>query len=317
MIELLRSRWLRRALQVIVTLGAFAYLYSRVDMRELARALTSVSRSAWLCALMLTALSLACGVVRWWLLFRAFGAPRPPSLGRLARHYAVGFFYNTYLPGGVSGDVVRGLAAQNAWPPGSVGGLASVVVERALGLAALLGLTATATLAHPLPGMARLWLPAIAAFVGVCCVTLGLSLAGRFGSAVAGPLRRSLARLPVPSAWLPLWAALLLSFITQLSPALAGYVLIHSIVPTVSLADSLVVVPLASAAAFLPITVSGAGVRETLFVTLFGLVGVPAQAALAASLSLWIAQAALAAVGGVYLLAARDALQSPEERRSV
>jgi uncharacterized membrane protein YbhN (UPF0104 family) len=311
--ELFSDPWLRRVVQTVVTLAAFGYLYTRVDGRELGHALSSVSRSAWLLALLLTCTSLGCGVLRWWLLFRAFGALRQPSLRRLAKHYMVGFFYNTYLPGGVSGDVVRGLASRDAWAPGSVGGMASVLVERALGLAALLGLTATATLAHPLPGMAKLWLPAIAAFVGVLCATLLLSFASRFARFGAGPVQRLLQRLPAPTAWLPLWAALMLSFVTQLLPALCGYLLIHSIAANATLADALVIVPLASAAAFLPITISGAGVRETLFVELFGLVGVPAQAALAASLSLWLAQAALAALGGIYLLASGAALRSPKQ----
>jgi glycosyltransferase 2 family protein len=313
MMDLFERRWLRRALQSAVTLAAFAYLYTRVDTRELGRALSSVSRGAWLLALLLTIASLGCGVLRWWLLFRAFGALRQPSLAKLAKHYIAGFFYNTYLPGGVSGDVIRGLAARDAWPPGSVGSLASVLVERALGLAALLGLTASATLAHPLPGMARLWLPAIAAFVAVVCATLAVSFGSHLARFVTGPVQRMLQRLPVPSAWLPLWAALLLSFVTQLMPALSGYVLIKSIVPDVSLADTLVIVPLASAAAFLPLTISGAGVRETLFVELFGLVGVPAQAALAGSLSLWMAQAALAAVGGIYSLAFAAPLREPKQ----
>ncbi|HEX4351703.1 MAG TPA: lysylphosphatidylglycerol synthase domain-containing protein, partial [Polyangiales bacterium] len=131
-----------------------------------------------------------------------------------------------------------------------------------------------------------------------------------------GPLARLAKRLPVPTAWLPLWAALSASLITQLCPAFAGYVLIRSIDSAVSLPDALTIVPLASASAFLPISISGAGVRETLFVELFGLVGVPAQAALAASLSLWFAQAALAAIGGGYGLALRDGLR-PEETGSV
>jgi uncharacterized membrane protein YbhN (UPF0104 family) len=292
--------------QVAVTVGAFWYLFSIVNTRELGQALARVAPSAWLTAILLTSLSLACGVLRWWLLFQAFGAARIPSLPTLGKYYLLGFFYNTYLPGGIGGDVVRGLASQNAWPPGSAGGFATVLVERALGLTALLALTATATLVHPLPGMAQLWLPACAAFVAVAGTTLALAISNRLAAFMPGALRRLLERLPPPSAWPPLGAALALSLATQLSPALCGYVLIHSIVPSVTLLDSLVIVPLASAAAFLPITISGAGVRETLFVALYALVGVPAQASLAASLALWLAQASVAAVGGMYMLVAKD-----------
>jgi uncharacterized membrane protein YbhN (UPF0104 family) len=297
---------LRRFAQAAVTLGAFWYLFSIVNTRELGQAFARVSSSSWLAAILLTSLALTCGVLRWWLLFQAFGAVRIPSLPTLGKYYLLGFFYNTYLPGGVSGDVVRGLASQHAWPPGSAGGFAIVLMERAVGLTALLGLTATATLLHPLPGMAQLWLPACAAFVAVSGTTLALAISNRLAAFMPGALRRLLERLPPPSAWPPLGAALALSLVTQLAPAVSGYVLIHAIVPSVTLLDSLVIVPLASAAAFLPITISGAGVRETLFVALYALVGIPAQASLAASLALWLAQASVAAIGGIYMLVAKD-----------
>jgi uncharacterized membrane protein YbhN (UPF0104 family) len=312
--ELLGRPWLRRTLQVTVTSCAFLFLFWRVNARDVGRALVSVSASAWTCALLLACASFLCGVLRWWLLFRGFGATRQPSFTRLAKHYLVGFFYNTYLPGGVSGDVVRGLAARDAWDSETVGGLTTVLVERALGLAALLGLTASATLAHPLSAFPRMWLPAAVALVLVACATITVVFARSLARFGFGPVRRVLERVPVPTAWLPIGAALLLSVVTQLSPALAAFVLLRSLVPDVSLADSLVIVPLAAAAAFLPLTVSGAGVRETLFVELFRTVGIPPQAALAGSLSLWSAQAALAAVGGFYLLAAKDVFRANEQQ---
>jgi uncharacterized membrane protein YbhN (UPF0104 family) len=299
---LYKNAALRRMVQIGVTLGAFWYLFSIVDTRELAQALTRVSPSAWCLAVAITSLALACGVLRWWLLFHAFGAERIPSLALLGKYYSFGLFYNTYLPGGISGDVVRGLASQHAWPAGSAGSFASVLVERALGLTALLGLTAIATVVHLL------------AFLAVLTTTLVLAHLNRLAAFVPSALRGLLQRLPAPRAWSPLWAALLLSLVTQLAPALCGYILLHSLFPSATILDALVIVPLASAAAFLPITVSGAGVRETLFVTLYGLIHVPGRDALAACVALWLAQAALAALGGVYMLVARDPWRKLEHR---
>jgi glycosyltransferase 2 family protein len=302
-----KVRW-RRALQLAVTLGAFAYLYSIVDRHALLQAFGLVSPAAWAMAVLLTCASLSCGAFRWWLLFRAFGALRPPSLSRLGRQYLIGQFYNTYLPGGVTGDIVRGHAAQDAWPAGSAGGFASVLIERVLGLSALLGLTTLAIWLHPLPGSATLVVPAVVAFAALLLGAWVLASFGRLSRfAPSAWLRRLLARVPVPSAWLPLMAALVVSFGCQLAPALCGHLLLRSIYPRVALLDSLAIVPLASASAFLPISVSGIGVRETVFVELYSRVGVPAQAALAASLAMWLAQAAVAAVGGIYVLLRRDA----------
>ena len=293
---------LRRGLQVAVTLGAFAYLSTRVEARELGRALGAIPIGVWCTALALTAFSLSCGVLRFGCLLRAFGAQQRPSLATLAKHYWIGFFYNTYLPGGVTGDVVRGMLVRRAWGPGSAGGFATVIVERALGLCALLSLVATASLLHPLAGVAPLWLPACGALAAALAATLALAFGRRLSGGLPGPLRRLGERLPVPLSWLPLAAALALSLATQICPALCGYALVHALAPQAGLLDALVIVPLAAAAAFLPITISGAGVREAVFVELFGLVGVPAQAALAASLAMWMSQAALAALGGGWLL---------------
>jgi uncharacterized membrane protein YbhN (UPF0104 family) len=313
----LADRGLRRALSIALTLAAFAYLASIVDGAQLFAALCSVSGAAWFAAVALSAAAVGCGVARWWLLFRAFQAPRPPGLTTLARHYFTGLFYNTYLPGGATGDVVRGLATRSAFEPGSVGGLATVVIERALGLCALLGVVAVGVFLHPFPGTAPLRWPAMIAFgVGVLAVA-ALSSSGRLAAVVPPRLRGFLASLPVPGSWGPLWLGLLLSFGSQLAPALCGHMLLGSIYPPVSLADSLLIVPLAAAAAFLPISVSGAGVRETIFVTLYARVGVPAQAAFAASLCLWSAQAMLAGLGGLYTLWSSSAAVTPERHPQV
>jgi uncharacterized membrane protein YbhN (UPF0104 family) len=288
----------RQLLAATVTLAAFAYLFAIVDWRQLVRALAQISPAAWIAGVGLSAAALGCGVCRWWLLFRAFGAPRQPRLTQLARHYLVGLFYNTYLPGGVTGDVVRGFAVRDAFEPGSPGGFATVVVERALGLSALLGVTASAMLVHPLPGTAALRVPALCAFAVGLAAMLALAWFGRLAKFVPGRLRALLQKLPVPRRWSPLLLAFVLSLGSQLAPALCGYTLLHAIVPDARVGDALVIVPLAAAASFLPISVSGAGVRETLFVELYARVHVPEQAALAAALGLWATQALLAAIGG-------------------
>lgn len=298
-------RVLRIAVQLCVTLGAFVYLFSKVDRQQLAVAWSSIPAAGWAGAGFWTAAALSCGICRWWLLFRAFGAPRPPRLTRLASLYMAGLFYNTFLPGGLAGDVVRGFAARTAFEPGSAGGFASVLVERALGLAGLLGVAAGAMLVHPLPGTRQLVLPAIAAFVAGVIAVISLVSVGRLSRVLPGVLQRLLARVPVPSAWTPLALGLLLSSGSQTTSALCGHVLLASIHPELRLVDSLVIVPLAAASAFLPISMAGIGVRETVFVELYARAGVPAQAALAAALGMLVTQALFAVIGGTQLLPAK------------
>jgi uncharacterized membrane protein YbhN (UPF0104 family) len=306
-------RWLtrpvvRRVLPIALSLAAFAYLFSIVDVHALSEAMRRVTASAWISAVLLGATSTSCGLVRWWLLFFAFGATHRPRLRELARHYAMGNFYNTCLPGGVSGDVVRGLATQHAFPEGSAGGFATVLVERVLGVSALLGLVAAATLLHPRLGLERYKMHVLVVFglgiVAVVCIASFGKLA-RF--IPAQRLRALIEKVPVPTAYLPLLFAWLLSLGCQITPALAGHVLLSTIHAPPSIFDSLAIVPFATAAAFLPFSVSGAGIRETIFVQLYAQVGVPAQASLAAALCLWAAQVFFAGLCGVYALVAQSA----------
>jgi uncharacterized membrane protein YbhN (UPF0104 family) len=155
---------------------------------------------------------------------------------------------------------------------------------------------------HPLPILGAAVIPGVIGLFGAALCLLALSSARWLGPHVPEWLGRVLLRLPAAERWLPLMAAAGLSLITQLLPALSGHLLLSALVPEARLLDSLAIVPVAAAAAFLPITVSGAGVREALFVKLYASVGVPASAALAASLLLWCSQASVAAVGGLHAL---------------
>jgi uncharacterized membrane protein YbhN (UPF0104 family) len=296
--------WLWRGLQLIATLAAFGYVMSLVSAHALLAALVRVPFASLLIAASMTVVALVIGSFRWWLLFRAFDAPHPPRFGSLFRYYLVGFFYNTYLPGGVGGDLVRALASRSAWGPehAATAGIATVFVDRVLGLAGLLGVVSLVSLVHPLPILGPAVLPGVFGLAGAAFSLFALSSAHRLAPRAPSWLGAMLLRLPQARYWLPLTAAAALSLVTQLLPALAGHLLLMSLAPEARLLDSLAIVPVAAASAFLPITVSGAGVREALFVKLYASVGVPASAALAASLLLWCSQASVAAVGGLHTL---------------
>jgi glycosyltransferase 2 family protein len=289
--------------QIAATLGAFAYVLSLVSLRSLGEALARVPFLVFGAVLILIVVSLLIGATRWWLLFLAFGAPRRPSFGRLCKFYLIGFFYNTYLPGGVGGDLVRAVASRDAWGTQHAAGVAIVLVERVLGLAGLLTMCSLVLLVHPLaivPGAA--WLPAVLGLSVASAAVLLLVAAQRLVPLVPARFARLLLLLPRPQRYLPLAAAGLCSLGTQLFVALSGHLLVAALVEHASLLDSLVIIPVATAAAYLPFTVSGAGVREALFVKLYESVGVAASSALAASVLMWCSQACVAAVGGVMML---------------
>lgn len=299
-------RRLLRLVQVAGTAGAFAYLFSTVEPVSLARAAGRISLGTFALGILVILAALALASVRWRWLFLAFGAHTPPGWIELCRVYLIGFFYNTYLPGGMVGDVVRGVASRGAFGAtgSTTGALAVVFFERVMGLTGMLLLTATITTLHPLEGIPYLIPFGVVGVLAAAGVLLALALSHRLAPHVPRRLGELLSALPVPQRYLPIFGALLLSIVVHALSALSGHLMIAAIQPGIDPLDSFVIVPLSMSTAFIPISVSGAGVREAAFASLYGFVGVPRDAAVAAALAAWACQAVVAAFGGLLTLLA-------------
>lgn len=294
-------RILAWALRLGGTAAAVAYTLTLVDVGQLDDALARLPLPALALAIALVAANVVAGALRWRALLDAYGATAPPPLPRLVRLSFIGFFYNNYLPGAVAGDVVRGVAIRESFGAGGVtGNLAVVLVERALGLFALFALLALGlAVAGDRAGTGGLWLWTALGTGGALAIVVGLVLARRLALGLPGALGRIAGGLPGIVSLPAFVHGVVLSIVTQGLVAAAGWALLHAGHPEVDLAGALLLVPLAAATAFLPITVGGAGAREAVFVTLGGrLFGLPAEDALAASLALWFAHLAVGAVGG-------------------
>ncbi|MEM8605545.1 MAG: lysylphosphatidylglycerol synthase transmembrane domain-containing protein [Myxococcota bacterium] len=293
-------------LRISVTVLAFAFVATQVDLEQVGTVLLSLPASSFVAAIAWVSLSIGFGTLRWRALLRAYGAPQPPSVPRLFRLYLIGLFYNSFLPGAVGGDVVRGVATREAFLGDKVkstaGGIAVVIVGRVCGLAALLSLSLGSLLFLPAPEFrGSVWV----ALAGLASIALGVAVlwqAAEVADRFSGAFGRLLSLIPrlVHGRWLA--RALGWSVAAQMANVGAGHAIVSALAPDVTLLDSAALIPLVSASAFFPLTVSGAGVREVAFATLFGLVGVSAVKAYAASLGYWASQLVVAALGGVLTL---------------
>jgi len=230
--------------------------------------------------------------LRWALLLRGLGAQA--SVARLFALYLVGMFFNQLLPGSISGDLVK-LGALR-----TVHAAISILLDRLLGLLALLALGGVAALAG-----AR-----VDARLGAGgALLLGVAAAALF-TLVRVPLRRpvlqgaqaALRALPPRSLAAPLaasagvqlgnWLVYLLLARALGLPAGAGAVLALYVATTL--------------AAVLPISVGGLGVREMVGAAVFGEAGLAPGGAVALAL-LWTASATLwSLLGGALFAARRD-----------
>ena len=159
------------------------------------------------------ALAVPITFVRWWLLVRAQGLPF--TLGNAFRLGALGFFFSTFLPGSVGGDLVKaaGIAREQSRRTVAV---ATVVMDRLIGLWGLFwlvaliggGFWAFGALAGPASGPSQL-------IVAVSLAVVALSLAVWFPLGLLPEERATrfadrLARLPkvggsVAELWRAVW----------------------------------------------------------------------------------------------------------------
>jgi uncharacterized membrane protein YbhN (UPF0104 family) len=287
-------------LRFAVPIAALAYILHKIPMGEVLASARLVRGSAVALAVAVCVFSMALATVRWRILFTACGTGAKPAWLGLLRVYWICLFYNAYLPGGVGGEVVRGLATRRAvGERGLANALGIVLLERTLGFTGMLVLVVVGFTLFPLPGIdnVMMW-----SALGMCAAVgsvVGIASGRRIAPYLPQPFRRIAAALPTITSPPLFLVALAISLVTQLCGVVAGHVLIASISAEPSWSDSLVILPLVNALQYFPFTIGGAGVREAGFVVLYPLVGVTRADSLAASLVLGAVLYAVAGIGGI------------------
>ncbi len=287
-------RWLPIALRIVVVGAIGWWLWRRADLAALGGAVRRLDLGTLVICLLLGLANLALAGVRWRFLMRAFGAEPLPSVGLLVRLTAVGLFYNTYVPGSVGGDVVRGVVSRRNFDTAAASYLV-VVFERLIGLSALAIVFLVGVIVAP----PLIDLGSVAPYIG------GLVL---LGVAVLLAARRSGRRAPRwgqiprihPNAGL--WTAFGISFIGHALNVTIFWAFATALGLGVGLSTLMVVAPLAFVAAVVPLAIAGIGPREAALVGLLGLAGVGESEALALSLGYAAVLLVVAGVGGVLQL---------------
>jgi glycosyltransferase 2 family protein len=292
--------------RVIVSVGLLAFILSKIKTEELVPADRSLpgTLAFLISGILVMALSFLLAAWRWQRVLAAYGAEVP--LRTLFKHYLTGQFVGNALPSTVGGDVVR--VNRCAVDIGSTEiAFASVVIERLTGFVALPLLTFAGFAALPeLVDAGRSWL-AVTIAVGsltILAVILLLAaspkLAGRFKDhenwkRYIGIIHVGIdhMRHDPKDALTALFAAVLY----QISVVIAVYCAVHTIGLTIPNAAVLAFIPAVAMAQVLPISLSGFGVREGMFVLLLHPMGVPTAQAAAVGL-LWYAMTLIVSLAG-------------------
>lgn len=318
----MRSRW-HAVAGVALAVGLLGWLVWRLEDRNAMLAVFSEARGrpwALLGGVAFFGASLGCGTLRWGFLLRALSLPISGS--RVLQLYAVGHFFNAVVPGSTGGDVVKAACAAKDSPGRRPEAVASIVVERVVGLLALCVLAAGVALARAdffagtselrlLRGMALLL--GVGALLGAG-VLFGIDWSRWFPEtedargwrkAVAVLVRAYRAMRLCMRHPMALGSTFGLSLANHLCAVGCAACLGHALGLPVPVADYLVVIPLVNAVAAVPLTPGGAGVRESASVVLLTVAGATAAQATALSLLVYGVIVAWALVGGLCYLALR------------
>ena len=153
--------------RLAVTAGILAYLSTRIDLAESARAVAAVSLPHLALVLVLVGVDRGVMILRLLLLLRASGIAIP--VRDATRLFLVSSFVGSFLPAGVGADVARAYGLARESTTGSEA-LASVAVDRVLGVLALATMGVAGLVAWAPQGRSDWRLLAVGAIVGMACL---------------------------------------------------------------------------------------------------------------------------------------------------
>jgi uncharacterized protein (TIRG00374 family) len=139
---MLNSWWLR----AVVTVAILIYLSRDIDMATATRAVLRVDKGYLALVLLLVAIDRGVMILRWVLLLHA--SDSRVTVRDAARIFLVASFVGSFLPAGVGGDMARAYGLSRVTSERSEA-LASVAIDRVLGVVSLLALGVAGLLSGP------------------------------------------------------------------------------------------------------------------------------------------------------------------------
>jgi uncharacterized protein (TIRG00374 family) len=280
-----------------VSIVLLSVLLAQADLRGLWAAVEHASPGWLAAALALYLVMILASAWRWNLLLAAQRISVSARL--LVNSFLVATFFNHFLPSNIGGDVIR--IRDTTAPAGSIGrATAIVVIDRGLGLLALLLVAAGGASLAAVTAGPRLPLPAPLLWLAFALA------AGAFLAVVARPDAIHMVLRPTrltrhdaihtrverlvelvrgfraePTALIACFAGAILAQGVLVAFYLA---IAYSLAIPISAMHLAVVVPLSFVVQLLPVSVNGFGVREATFTYYFGALNLPVESALVLSL---------------------------------
>jgi hypothetical protein len=289
--------------KIAVTVSLLWFLVSRVDLHDIANALTGLGLASLGLAAFVLALTIPTNAVRWHYILSASGYS--PGMAKLAKILLVGLFFNQVLPSGIGGDAVRAWRCHLLGIPAGHA-VRSILLDRAMGFASIV-----LAYAAGLPILLRMTADGVqrGVFVAILLIAVG-GLVALFSLDL---LRNFLLRLKFLSFLASIsiegrrlvsdprrFAVIfLLAFLGTAINIWAYQRIALSIGAQLSFVDWVLIVPPVTLVQLLPISLAGWGIREAALVVVLSAFDTPSDVALTIALLFGACQVLIALPGGL------------------
>lgn len=314
-------------LQIVVTVGALWLIFKKPENRDaFAKAFTQASPGWIIAAVVAAAFSPITATVRWFLLLNV--QEIRPGWKRVTQLYMIGSFFNLFLLGSTGGDALKMFyLVREVGPHKRAGAILTVIVDRLLGLLALVALAVVfVTLRYGWLTRTKETAATLATFglilggavggLALIFTVIGLRLVDKLPAGLPGRSKfvdmaeacRIYAR-----AWRTTLLGIAISWVGHSSFFFTYYFASRAVHSTVRLWDMTTILPIINTIVAVPISVSGLGLREQLFKRLLGdLCGTPTGDAVAISLIGFLCSVLFyGLLGALFFLSYRSATGAP------
>jgi len=304
-----------RSAKIAVTVLLFYLIFRSIEFEKFAETLRKVH---WLylsvpCALYLVSL-LICSIRLQWLLQ---GYRIPIRFGTCFDLNWIAGFYNNFLPSNIGGDFYRILYLNRTYPRQPAQVVAAVILDRGLGLLAMLILGGMAGISFIDGLISTTWIIVLIYLIGVgftaaslfvLFVEHDLRLVHTSRFAIVNKVINGLNILAVYPDKKALTFSLLVSFLFLVVIVVSNYFLFRAFGSDVSVMILLFSIPVINLAGMIPISINALGVTEGVGILLFSHFGFGPELVLSVFLTGRVLLTLCSATGGIRLLVPRGSL---------
>jgi len=275
------------------------YFSGIVDIQEVIKTLKETRLPIFIFVLFIGTGNVLIATKRWSLFL-----PENIKYSRLVSLYFIGYFFNTFLPGRIGGDIVKTFYLYRDIGKGSIS-IASVFIDRYMGLSAIIGISFIAFIGgySYFKGSDIVWLiPVVSCIFLIASFILWRVNWGKIKGINALYIHLSEYKIKKRI----IYNGLILSFVVQVFCIIGVYLLSIAIGLKVPIIYFLIFVPIINAISTIPVTIAGLGIREVGFATLFNMffvkLGVTSNQAVSLSLLIFASMIMVNLIGGIEYL---------------